>query len=183
MAKDDRIEKYKIGLQLALNEGHVLWSFSQAYLVANTIIFAFISQRMSQSNLSIQPDFWTFILSLSGLIITALWLSSYIRRSDYYKFRIAHLNDIEPNGWNFVKGKGKDFSDGKDVTINGKTYRIGFLGRPRTKHISIIFIFLFILIYTFLLYITFPFEFKFKTTLPANNPKCFEIDNAKYNRL
>lgn len=171
----DRLEKYKIFLNVTLNEGHVLWSFSQAFLIANTIVFAFIAQRMTSNEFSREPDIWTFLLSIIGLLIALLWLFSYRRRSSYYEFRAAQLREIEPDDWGLIKGKGKDFSDGEEVMVDGKRYRLGIGGRLRTRTIITFFILLFVVLYSFLIWHSCPFDIKVKTNPGINVSRCLQL--------
>ena len=163
---NEKLEKYKIMQEFTLNEGHVLWNFSQSYLIANTIILAFVSQKLSDNFLN-KPHLLVFLLSFVGLTVTLLWLSSYWRRSKYYEFRIAQLREVEEESfqdWNFVAGKGKGFSNGESVQIKEKEYSLGPFGKQRTRYIATTFIFIFVGVYFFLLYTTFPLDIKVKPT-------------------
>jgi len=130
---------------------------------------------MTSNEFAPESDFWTFLLSVTGLLITLLWLSSYRRRSFYYEFRVAQLREIEPDEWGLIKGKGKNFSDGEEVMVDGKGYELDILGRLRTRTIITLFILLFVILYSLLIWHSFPFEVKVKANPQANTNKCLQL--------
>ena len=151
------LEFYKLALGLAKEEANVLWNFSQNYLLANTIIIGFISQGIfEETKIIFEPNNGIFALSLIGLTISLLWLFSYRRRSNYYKFRIAQARQREPSGLSLVGGDGEYFSKGDTIEIEGKGYSLGVSRAFRTSWVMTLFISLFILLYIAIICISSP---------------------------
>ncbi len=135
-----------------------MWQSSQAFLVANTIIIAFISQSIFKTDgqIEFKPNWGIFTLSIIGVAISFLWLGTYIRRSKYYEFRMSQARQREPDSWNLVDGDGRDFAEGGYVVIDGKRYDLGFGKMFKTRIVIIFFILLFILLYVIVSFITLP---------------------------
>ncbi len=154
MTKED---KYKAALQIAHNEGKILWDSSQIFLLTNTILGTFIGQSASKA---INKNLAVFLPSLMGFMITFIWLTSHLRRSSYHKFRMAQLRELESEigGINLISGDGYIFSQGAGVEIKNKEYRLPLLARCLDTHtIILLIIILFLLGYTALTILSRPF--------------------------
>ena len=73
------------------------------------------------------------LLSLIGIWLCIAWWATKERNHAYYIFRMAQARELEPDGWNYFKGKGQKFSDGKSIKIQGKCYQIPKLGQKLRK--------------------------------------------------
>jgi len=141
------IEKYKICLEMTRYEGDLLWKIFGNFLLANTVFIAFIV-----SNLFNKPLFTyrleIFIFGIIGFIFSILWMSTYLRNSKFYIFRMLQAREAEPDGRNIINGNGINFSKGSSVIVSDEKIKINWLGRIfRTKRSIPIFIFLFVAIY------------------------------------
>lgn len=155
-----KLELYKLALQKEMNEGQIMWQSSQGFLIANTIIFGFISQIIFKNDKQINftPNFGIFSLAFLGFIVCILWLGTYMRRSNYYKFRMAQARQREPKDWYLVKDEGRFFAEGDTIEIEGEKYNLGIGRIFKTSHIIIVFISLFMLMYFIFLIIAFPWR-------------------------
>jgi hypothetical protein len=114
MTKIDPIEKYKSALQIAHNEGKILWDSSQVFLLTNTILGTFIG---NSANSGLRANFAILIPSIMGFLITLIWLTSHLRRSEYFEFRMAQLRQVEKEigNINLISGEGFEFSRGRKI--------------------------------------------------------------------
>lgn len=152
----NKIEIYKIALQIAYNEGRILWDSSQVFLFSNTILGAIIAAQTADVN--VHKDLKIFILSIIGFIITSIWFTSHQKRSSYYKFRMAKVRALEPLGFNLIDGDGFAFSQGAEVDIKGKYYRLPFLSRFINTHTIIqLVILVFEIGYIILMLVSYPY--------------------------
>lgn len=124
-------ERYRTALEQVRYEGQLLWQIFGAFLLAQTVFLAFLLQTAFSKH-GYQPA--VFFPGLLGLFLCLPWLASYLRSSDYYVFRMAQAKEVEPEGWNIIRGAGERFSGGNPVEVGGKSYRVNWLGRAlRTK--------------------------------------------------
>lgn len=156
----EREKLYELALKNSMHEGAVLWDSSQIFLIANTIITGFITNGLfdEKKKFIYGPNPPIFVICILGLIISFVWLCTYQRRSNYYKFRATQVRQREPENWNLMEGDGKNFADGDTIEIDGEKLNLG-LGkylRPN-KAISIL-IGLFIVIYLIVIFIVSPFK-------------------------
>lgn len=155
----EEIEKlYEQTLNLLQMDAQVLWQSSEVFLLANTILFAFIAPHILNSKtnqLQFVPNLGTWVLALMGLIISIFWFFTYRRTSNYFKFHIAQARQREPEGWDLMNGDGKLFSEGNKIEILGKKYNVG-IGKFFKNHNVALIIPLFIFAYLAILFITCP---------------------------
>lgn len=147
--------------EIIFHETQVLWQSSEIFLLANTILYAFIAQHIFglDNQILLKPNLGLFTIAVLGIIICITWLGSYRRISNYYRFRIAQTRQREPEGWHLYNGDGKSFSEGNKVEIFGKTYSLGFGRAFKNHNIVVAIIVLFILIYLTVFVITSPWIF------------------------
>lgn len=157
----DREKLYELALKNSMHEGVVLWSSSQIFLLANTIITAFITNGLfdEQKKFISDPNPPIFVICLLGIIISFVWLGTYQRRSNYYKFRATQVRQREPENWNLMAGDGKNFADGDTIEICGEKLNLGFLGKAFRPNKSMpILITLFIIMYIVTIFFVSPFK-------------------------
>lgn len=156
--KRDQIELYKLAHQAVLSEAHILWQSSNVFLVANTILSAFIGSGLLNTgeNITLKSNPAMFFLSIIGLVISILWWGSYRRTSNYYKFRMAQATQREPKDWNLFEGDGKNFADGNTIEINSEKYSLGAGKTFRNHRVVTILAILFIILYLSVFIITSP---------------------------
>lgn len=151
---NDKIDKYKIALEIAHNEGKILWESSQVFLLSSTILGAFIAQA---ANNSLIKSWEIFIPSLIGFAVACIWFVSHQRRSSYYNFRMAQVRELEPTNWNLIAGKGYVFSQGIEVKLKNVPYNLPAPAKYFTTHTIIQFIIsLFIIGYFLLIILSWP---------------------------
>lgn len=154
----DKVDLYKLAHQTVLNEAHILWQSSNIFLVANTLLAAFIGSGLldPEKNIIYKPNPSLFLLSIIGLFISVLWWGSYRRTSNYYKFRMAQATQREPEGWNLFDGDGKNFANGDMVEIGTEKYNLGAGKIFRNHRVVTALAILFIVLYLIVLMITSP---------------------------
>lgn len=150
------IEKYKIVLDLTKNEGIICWQINSVFIVLHVAIVGFLVDKfLSDNNFMNNYFLIIFLISLLGLITAIFWFTQYWRRSKYYEFRMAQTRELEKRvdkKLQLICGKGEEFSSGKEVIIDEKAYRLGFLIQLfRPRRTNSIFIILFIIFYLCLL--------------------------------
>ncbi len=142
--KKDTISLFKIAHANVLAEQQLLWQSSQLFLVANSFLVGFIGTSLTNSLKN--NKFGILLLSIIGIIISILWLLSYTRILNYYKFRIAQAKQREPKDWMIFNGDGEAFSKGESIMINGGRYTFG-IGKLSNLIIVRILVGLFIVFY------------------------------------
>lgn len=118
-ASNGKLELFKLAHASVTTEAHLLWQSSELFLVANTLLAGFISTNLQRNTIII------CLLSFVGIVVSMLWLLSYTRMLNYYKFRIAQAKQREPEGWMLFKEDGEAFSKGESIMINGSRYTFG----------------------------------------------------------
>ena len=132
-AAQDPDERFTHALEQARYEGQLLWQIFGAFLLPHTVFVAFLLQSVFNNHM---PDYEpaVFFPGLLGAVLCLPWYASYSRSSDYYIFRMAQAKAVEPPDMGLIAGAGERFSDGEQVEVGGKPYRIKRLGRVlRTK--------------------------------------------------
>lgn len=123
---------YEIAMQQVYNESQVVWQYSGAYILANTVIIGFISQNIDKNN----PNIILF-MGILGFLINIIWLGSSERRWGWYEFRMAQAREMERMlNYDLVSKRGLDFSKGKKVKVDKKPMRLNFLARMFSTLIS-----------------------------------------------
>jgi hypothetical protein len=163
-------DRYAHALEQVRYEGQLLWQIFGAFLLAHTVFMAFLLQSAFNSETpGYQPA--VFFPGLVGALLCLPWFAAYTRSSDYYIFRMAQAKAVEPKGWNLVAGQGEEFSDGKPVNVDSKTYRVNPLGRIlRTKRSVPLLIIIFLATYLALVVWRGPWTGKNPTITPPNEP-------------
>lgn len=143
-ASDTReVKLYELSMNYVLQEAQLLWQSSQLFLVANALLVGFISGIEDNKIIIV-------LLSLIGIAVSFLWLLSYTRTLNYYRFRIDQAKQREPEGWMLFNGDGNAFSKGESIIINGSRHTFG-IGKLSNLIIVRILVSLFIGLYTLLL--------------------------------
>jgi len=143
--KDSQKLLYKIAVELMIDDGRTLWQVSSVFVLANTILGAFLAQNL----LNNVNDHFIFYASLAGLLANLLWFIAYRRRTESYQFRMAQAKAIEKE---FKSGEilGKianDFYEGKQVIIDNKCYKLTGLSKIKSHYVVSAFIWLFIIVF------------------------------------
>lgn len=158
----EELEKlYERTIDLLSMDAQVLWQSSEVFLLANTILFAFITPHifdLTTNQLLTKPNPAIWVLSILGLIVSVFWYFSYRRTSNYFKFHIAQAREREPEDWHLMNGDGKSFSEGTRIEIFEKKYSVG-IGKFFKNHNIAWIIPLFILAYLIVFFITSPWGF------------------------
>ena len=126
MKKSEKIEKYKIVLDICHQESQNMWQVFGHFILANSIIVAFSIHSIGVARL---------YTSLLGIVVCAFWYLSFQRRWSWYVFRIAQAKKIERSlkGWSFLSD-GATFSNGGRVLGLRHTYIVRILKtEPVTK--------------------------------------------------
>jgi len=148
--KTDRIEKYKVAIELLRFEGEMLWKILSSYMIVNTIILGFIAQVTFEKIDKVVFSYYPicFIAGILGIILIFPWVGTFLRNSDYYHLRMAQAKKAEPKEWKLLKGKGEKFAEGGRVKILNESYQISCLGKlMRNKRAVYILVGIFGLIY------------------------------------
>ena len=120
-AEPNKAKLFELSVNYVLNDAEILWQSSHLFLLGNSILAGFIGTRIIGG---IMRNWETFILSSLGFLISVLWLLSYIRLSNYYKFRIDQAKQREPEGWMLFNGDAQEKEKQKEVFFEGyETFR------------------------------------------------------------
>ena len=152
--KREEKEIYEKAHSTVLNETHTLWHLSQVFLVANTFLAGFIGTNFNEINTN-SNNVGFFLISIIGFIVSVLWLLSYSRISNYYKFRIAQAKQREPEGWMLYKEDAYFFSEGIKIQIDDRSYGLG-IGKLSNLWILNLLPVVFIIFYCIVGYMSFP---------------------------
>jgi hypothetical protein len=126
-------DRYSVAVEQVRFEGHLLWQIFGAFLLAQTVFLAFLLPAFSQEVLHSRPS--VFISAFVGLLLCVPWFATYRRSSDYYCFRMAQARELEPEGWNILRGDGVAFSDGKLVLVGDKPYRVHWVANTYEQNV------------------------------------------------
>ena len=168
---------YTHALDLLKFEGEMLWSILSVFLVVNTILIGFIGQYISthEEKIAKEGSWPCFIGSVMGLILMVPFYGTFLRNSQYYKFRMEQAKALEDRQYPLLRKDGKKFSKGKMAKANGKNIRLSWIGREMTnKKAASWMIFLFAFAYLGILFYTLP---KFQSV--KSKDKKVPIENQK----
>jgi hypothetical protein len=117
--KEIREKRYKYLIDIYLNESKEAWNTFIAFLITQTIIFSFTGKSMIDL-IEGCSKLWTNDLivygsSAIGIITSWILLIVYKRCTEYNKFRLDQLKEIEPEGWDIFNGKVEKFLNGEIV--------------------------------------------------------------------
>lgn len=145
MSDDVKDKQFELALKQAHNESQIVWQYSQAFILANTIIIGFVTQNIKDGNSQAN-----LLLAIGGLILSTVWLGSSERRWGWFVFRMAQVNEAEKSTRFRLTGEdtGLKYSNGEAVIVGNKCYRLNWLARLfKTQPSTRIFIILFLLFY------------------------------------
>ena len=107
-------------------EGQLIWQNFGTFLLPQTIFVAFLLPEAFGP----APKVGVAVAALLGFLLCIPWYASFVRASDYYRFRMGQAAHLEPPDWNIVGSRGQAFSSGERVQLpNGSTYQIRAVGR------------------------------------------------------
>ncbi|MFA6376885.1 MAG: hypothetical protein WCX69_05815 [Candidatus Paceibacterota bacterium] len=123
----EQIEKYKAAVELIKYYNDNLRRSISDFILAHTILFAFILTKVFDKDA--RPSISFLIVALFGFFLCVVWYGSATRFRAHRDLRFAQARAAEPEGWDLITGTGKDFSDGKQVRIGGKIFKMDWLSR------------------------------------------------------
>ena len=100
MAKqnNDRLEYYKVAIELITYEGQRLWQVFHLYLITQILLIgALLSTKKLDLDISIAIGF-------AGLLLCIPWAGAYFRHSQWYIYRLNDAEEIE-NDFKFISKK------------------------------------------------------------------------------
>lgn len=126
--QSSNLDEFRIALETMRYEGGLLWQIFAAFLLIHTVFASFLLQTVLVRELI---DFYpsTFIASIVGLILCIPWWASYSRNAAHYRYHLARVRELEPDGWNLYRGLGQDFSAGKKVKVGYEYYKLSWLAQ------------------------------------------------------
>jgi len=124
---EEKIEKYKAAMELIKYYNDNLRRSVSDFILAHTILFAFILTKVFDREA--RPSFSFLIVSIFGFFLCIVWYGSATRFRAHRDLRFAQARAAEPEGWGLITGIGKDFSDGKEVSLGEKKYKMDWLSR------------------------------------------------------
>lgn len=147
---EEKIERYKAAVELIKYYNDNLRRSVSDFILAHTILFAFILTKVFDANAKSSISF--FIVSLFGFLLCVMWYGNADRFRRHRDLRFAQAREVEPEGWNLITGPGKRFSEGKEVELAGKKYQLDFLSRVIDKNDVKLLIWGFAFIYLLIMY-------------------------------
>ena len=129
-----QFERYKIAVEQVRYEGKLGWDNFRTFLIVHTIFIGFLAKDVFERQDTYSVD--SLFTSIIGILLCIPWFATKIRNDSYYEFRMAQARELEPDAWSYFKGKGQEFSAGKYVKIQDKSYQIPKLGRVITKPLA-----------------------------------------------
>ncbi len=153
---EERIEVFKIAHETMRYEGALLWQIFGAFLLIHTVFAGFLAQsEITASSLEFRPG--PFFGAVIGLSLCIPWWASYSRNAAHYRYHLARLRELEPEGWHLYGGDGHAFSSGRRVTVFGETHELGwFAQRVRSGRMVPPVILVFCFVYAVILIATGP---------------------------
>lgn len=157
-----RFQEFDVILRHAEFASNQLWQIFQIFILAHTILIAFIGATFSRFVLDNSESSKLYLISVLvlGIFMSIMWLGAYLRTRGYYDFRLAQANEKEKSlKLLLLRERGEDFAEGKCVEIEKKHYQMTFLARLlRMRRTMPFFIVLFLVFYLFLLLNTLGFN-------------------------
>jgi hypothetical protein len=126
--ENTEIQRYKLAVEQVRYEAYLAWQNFSTYLIVHAILMAFLL-RYSFDYESLRSNISVLIASLVGLLLCVPWRTTSLRNSAYHSFRMAQARELEPEGWNYICGRGQEFALGSSVKADGDDHRIPWLGR------------------------------------------------------
>jgi quinol-cytochrome oxidoreductase complex cytochrome b subunit len=136
--KKESYKNYKIAIELVRHEGQLLWLIFGGFSVIDSALLLFAIDRH-------------YAFSIAGLVLTVIWLFSYIRSYNMYVFRIMQAREVEPNECTLLK-KGGEFSKGEKVTVGEEKPRQQPLRGLKTGRLIYAIFVVFIVLYLLLIF-------------------------------
>jgi len=153
MTKEDSYKNYEYIFKMAMHEAEFAWSTGNIFLLANTILVAFVGSNF----LSPQKENLWLVLSTSvlGILISIFWYFTFKRIIRRHAYWTARARDYEEDKkiFNIFSGDTKILADGGIVVADGEKFDLktwGFVHLPIHKSLQFV-IFLFILFYLIVL--------------------------------
>jgi hypothetical protein len=133
MNKDDKLEAYKIAIDLHKYEGSLSWQIFGIYLIIHTIIISFLSELIRKYSPFLDFNIFLFFAGLIGLFITVLWIACYQRNSGFHKLRLFQAKEFEPKDFKILNGPAEDFAN-RGITKYGEDIEMEYFGKKiKTK--------------------------------------------------
>ena len=126
--KDTKLQHYDLAVNQVRHEANLAWQNFQTYLIAHTVFMAFLLGHAFDLKTS-GSTFGVLITSLVGVILCVPWRATSQRNSAYHSFRMAQARELEPDGREYLRGRGREFAKGASVIADGNSYQIPWLGR------------------------------------------------------
>ena len=131
-----KINRYKIAVEQVRHEANLSWQNFRTYLIIHAILLAFLLR--SAFNQDSDSHIGLIIICLFGILLCIPWRATSKRNSKYHSFRMAR--ELEPDEWNFLRGKGQEFAEGGEVEVDGNKYQIPWMGRVLRRPVAAQFI-------------------------------------------
>ena len=78
-----------------------------------------------------------FVAGILGFILCIPWLSTYYRAHAFYSFRMAQARHLEPHGLKLLDEDGRNFSNGREIEIDGEPYQLSWLAKNLRVQVAI----------------------------------------------
>jgi hypothetical protein len=148
---DEKKILYKIAVEQVRHEANLSWYVFQTYIIVHTILVGFLLSNAFAKSLA--SPYGILIISAVGLFLCIPWRATSKRNSAYHHFRMAQARELEPEGWDFLKGKGKSFADGNEVEAGGEKHKITCLAQILRRPVAAKYIvYAFVLVYIITLF-------------------------------
>ena len=117
--KDKDLEKYKITLDFLKFEATILWQIFGAFFIGNNIFIVIVAGLFKDNS----NNHWLFLIAgLVGISISILWLGTFRRNSDWYRFRMGQAKEAEEKwctstseDWYLLNKGAEKFANGSDI--------------------------------------------------------------------
>ncbi len=136
LSAEDQRARFLAVLELAEHDYEMAWLVFGSVFVGQTVLLGFIGLWLSSST---QPSRWYFgAAALFGILLWVPWFTSYQRNAGNHAFRVHQAAAAEPDGWNILRGPGRDHAAGRQAVIHhpdGSTecFQVPPPGRWRTR--------------------------------------------------
>jgi hypothetical protein len=132
-------------------ESDRLSSIFAAFLLANTFLMGFLLHAATTSGEGFPGEAGTALAGgVVGLCVSLLWFAAYERNEASLEMRMARARETEPEGWELLSGRPRDFDQGQPASFDGEEQplRVKGLGRVQIRSAGRLLILLFIVLYT-----------------------------------
>lgn len=148
-SEDEKERRFKVVLNLYQLDSQALWNVFNSFFLVHALIAGFLLKVIMEKPMESGV---VIIVVILGIFLWLLWMLGYYRASQTCAFRLKQAQETEPEGWEIVGGKAKDYFNNFEITINGNKERMPFLAWFYNQYNRVFIMAAFIVLYIYVIW-------------------------------